>query len=162
ALLRAVYRIELASFEAKGQALEALEHFRNVVLPRYSSLFKARSSMRSPEAAKLFMMLAISASPTRQGLRSDILADLDIGLHDREYLELLAAFQPAVESPAQADPIAEVSKAIESGDYDQAYRQLSHLVATPETVPMLLRCAFELDNLEATRHAVAALASLEL
>jgi len=161
ALLRAVYRTGLASFEAKGQALEALEHFRDIVLPRYASLFKARSSMRSPEAAKLFMMLAISASPPRPGLGKDLLADPDVGVQDHDYLVLLAAQQSASELPTTPDPIQEASKAIESGDYDRAYRRLSQLVATPDSVPMLLRCAYELDSLEATRYVVAAMAALE-
>jgi hypothetical protein len=161
ALLRAVYRTELASFEANGQALEALEHFRTVVMPRYAALFKARSIMRSPETAKLFMMLAISASPPRPGIRKELLSDPDVGLQDREYLQLLARQQPVSDSPTQADPTADASRAIESGDYDEAYRLLSQLQPALDTVPMLLRCAYELDSLDATRHVVAAMAALE-
>jgi hypothetical protein len=161
ALVQAVYRVELLRFEADSHAAQAVEHFRTSVVPRYSALFKAKSSMRSAEAMKLFMMLAVSSSPPRLDLRQELLKSPTIGVEDREYLALLAG-QQAVSPPArEADPLTRASTAIAGGDFDGAYRLLLWLHPEPDVVMMLLHCAYELDSLDATRQAIAAMSALE-
>jgi hypothetical protein len=157
AIIRAVYRTELSRFEGDADVNEALEHFRGSVFPRYGALLKARSTMRSPEAAKMFMMLAAASVPPRLDTLQEVIAGAELSPSDRNYMDLLAQRCPIPVRDEQADPLERASTAIRVGDFDGAYRLLLAQPPGVDSLPMLLRCAYEIDSIDAAREAVSAM-----
>jgi hypothetical protein len=166
ALIRAVYRVELASFEAEGNAVGALDHFRRVALPKYSPLYKSRSLMTAPEVLKSFMLLAAASDPPRPELVAEMLSQSLLPESDRLYLETLAAL--AIGPAAGARTVMrgndlEVAKsAVDLGAYDSAFLILAKASPSRARVELMVQCAYELDTLESARETATAMTHLSL
>jgi len=160
ALMRAVYHIELERFERTADPAGAVEHFRSVVFPQYGALLSRRTGMRAPAAVKLLMLLAVGGEPTNPALRDGLLATPGLPEEDRRFLKLLAE---RLTIPAAAIPPDALDTAVDAaadGDYDRAF---GFAIAAPPSVTrtrLLVQSAYELQTLEAERHAVAAVKAL--
>lgn len=149
ALLVAVYCTQLQHFENNNAPASAAAYFGEVVFPRYGNLLTVRGSNKRPEVLKLFMLLAVSGNPTRPDLRDQLLAVSDLNPLDTRYLQQLAALlgDPTPEYPT--DPIKRAEQWLKAGNYESAFAVLGQISPSPGQVFLLLRCAYELQTLEA-------------
>lgn len=155
ALIRALYARKLRAFEEAGDAAGAIECF-GTIWRASPGLFRTRRGMDAPEVTRCFMMLAAVAQPARPELRDELLAALPTSAPDRPYLEALAALVPTPRSPAPATDLHSARKAFEEGDVDRAFHEALTSPGGVERLALLLRCAREMDTLEAARQALAA------
>ena len=160
AVIGAVYHNHLWRHETEGDPQAALRTFRCEVLPRWSSLFRTRASMSSPEALKSFMLFAADCQPPRTQLRDAIVADPALRDEDRPYLEQLARLVPQAPKPA-IDPMQRARNALMDGDYDLALPSLLEAPASVEQVILLIQAAEGIGTLEASRIAVEAAGTLD-
>jgi hypothetical protein len=161
ALVRAVYHEELGSFEAATDVDGALDQFRRRVLPSYAPLFIRRSGLRTPEAAKALMILAVAAEPPDPDLRDAVWNMRGIPEPDRIYLKLLADRLPSLPTvPASEQPLVAAVAARDRGDYDNAFEAALGAPPTPARARLLLECAYELQTLEAEGAALSAIGAL--
>lgn len=162
ALLKAVYRHELARFEYDDDATGAVEHFRSLVYPRYGALFSSRSGLHSADVLKAFMLFAVAGPIPSPTLRDELLDAAPSSPADTAYLRHVAAILP---TPAPAhrrvqDPIIEAIAAEHRGDHDLAF---GLAVAAPESLDrarLLIDSAYGLQTLEAMRVAIASVEAL--
>jgi hypothetical protein len=158
-LLEAVYVTELAGYEASNDPAGALRHFTDVVLRKYPALFRSRHGLQTPEAAKSFMLQALAVRPKDAQLRAQLLSMPDLGPADRRFLERLASL---AEAPARAEPtLAAAAVAARAGDYDAALQIGSTQPTSVERAELLIRCAFEIDSIDAMKIAAAAVDDLD-
>jgi hypothetical protein len=155
ALLRALYARHLRTFEDSGDAKGAIERFKQLWLA-YPGLFRTRHGMDAPEVSRCFMMVAAVAEPARPELRDELLATLAANDPARPYLEALAALVPDVQAPVVANRLAAAREAFGQGDVDRAFREAWAHPGGEERLVLLLRCARELDTLEAASQALSA------
>jgi hypothetical protein len=162
AILQAVYNFHLSRFEYLAEPRQAAVAFRNEVLPQYPSLFVTRAGMRSGEAIKTFMLLAVTADPVNLSLREDLLKVGGLDANDKEYIVLLSQIAgPAPHPVVVNDHLVAATDASRVNDYDRAF-QLGK--AAPPSLPrtrLLCECAFELGTLEARKMAIESVNSLK-
>lgn len=161
ALMRAVYYIHLARFEDPPDPAGAVTAFRDDVATRFPFLQAARAGMRSSEAAKTFMLQAVSKAPPDLLVRDELLATPDLAVEDLDYLKQIAALAgPATAPQPEGNLLALAEEAARQDDFDRAF---SLARSAPYSVPqarLLCECAFELATLEARAEAVSAVSSL--
>jgi hypothetical protein len=161
ALLRAVYSTHLARFEDSPDLPGAVAAFRADVLYRFGFLFASRSGMRSPEATKAFMLLAVAKDPPDLALRDELLTIGDLAAADRAYLRLLGEFAGPGAAPVPVgDPLALADEAVSESDFDRAFALAKGAPPSPARARLLCECAFELGTLEARSAAIAAVSGL--
>ncbi|ADO70531.1 protein DpdD [Stigmatella aurantiaca] len=158
ALIRALYVQELRPFERACDAAGAVAHFSQL-WPTCPTLFRTRRGMAAPEVTRCFMMLAAAARPARPELRDELLAALPVNALDRPYLEALAALVPGPQGMAPAHGLDAARKAFEEADVDRAFQEALTHPEGVERLALLLRCASELDTLDAARKALASVDS---
>src|SRR5262249_13707589 len=158
-LLEAVYVTELARHETKGDPRGALQHFSDVVLQKYPALFKSRHGLQTPEAIKSFMLHALVARPDDAESRAQLLASPDLSPADRQFLERLAELAETPTRPKQT--LADAVTAAHAGDFDAAFQIASWQPASVERAELLIRCAFEIDSMDAMSAAAIAVHNLE-
>jgi hypothetical protein len=158
-LLEAVYRTEFASFEAVSDAEGALRHFQDVVLGRYPALFKSRHGLQTAEAVKSFMLHSVALHPADSEVRERLLALPDVSPEDHEFLRALAGL---VESSTRQDwTLDDAASAIRAGNLDVALLIARDQPASTERAELLIRCAFEIDSIDAMDVAARAVNSLD-
>lgn len=162
ALLTAVYHVELASFEAQDDPDGAAERFRSEVYPRFASLLTSRSGLRSDEAQRMFMLLAVAGPQPSAELRDQILGEVSPGANSRPYLQRLASLLPAAKGavPPSESLLARAEYAAHRGLYDEAFRLALELSPSPERARVLLDSAYGLSSIESGKAALAAIGEL--
>ncbi|MBW4558081.1 MAG: hypothetical protein KME59_19535 [Trichormus sp. ATA11-4-KO1] len=167
ALLQAVYRTHLQHFEENNALTSAIAYFREVIFPRYRSLFAVRAGSKLPEVLKLFMLLAVGGEPPQPALRDELLAIPGVEESDRHYLQRLAALLPDIAPPHLEKPIewdaGELQRAeqlCKDGDFDQAFSLLCDAPSSKDKVRLLLQCAYELGTLAVEKAALQAFDAL--
>lgn len=155
ALIRAYYARNLRAFEETGDAAGAVRYFGET-WEAYGSLFRTRRGMEAPEVSHCFMMVAAVARPPRPELRDELLAALPASAPDRSYLEALAALVPDFRDAGPAPGLGAARRAFEAADVDRAFQEALVSSASVEQLALVLRCARELDTLDAARKALAA------
>ena len=157
-LLEAVYVTEIAGYEADGDAEGALRHFEDVVLRKYPALFKSRHGLQTPEAIKSFMLHTLAVRPDDAESRARLLASPDLSLADLQFLERLAGL---AETPAAPEATLEDAvSAVLAEDYDAALEIAARQPASVERTELLIRCAFEIDSMDAIKVAADAFNNL--
>ena len=158
-LLEAVYVTEIAGYEADGDAEGALRHFEDVVLQKYPALFKSRHGLQTPEAIKSFMLYTLAVRPDDAESRARLLASPDLGPADLQFLERLSGL---AETPAALEATLEDAvSAVLAEDYDAALEIAARQLASVERTELLIRCAFEIDSMDANRVAADAFNNLD-
>jgi hypothetical protein len=159
ALFDALYSVELARFEAAADAAGALEHFANVVLPRYPALFRSRQGLQTAPAVKAYALYTAVAHPQDRLLLTQLAEATDLLAEERSYIRALA------ELVAPADEVrpsfATAVDAVHAGRFDTALAIARNLLPTVESAELLMRCAIEIDSLDAMRVARSAVDALE-
>ena len=172
ALIRAVYHAELARFEYDDDPLQALEHFRQDVYPRYAALYSSRLGLRSAEALKSFMLLAVAGPAPSTALRDELLrlSLSQLSGSEDKYIRKVARLLPDSERVPSSNsvegwlPLAIAAEY--RGDYEEAFR-----VATMESgrlkgrdaethARVLLTCAYQLQTLEVMGVALTSVETL--
>jgi hypothetical protein len=161
AILQAVYNLHLVPFEDPADPRQAADAFRAEVLPRYPSLFVARAGMHSREAAKSFMLLAVTA-PQNLALRDELLGLSGLDASDVEYLNRLAQLAgPAPQPAVIQDHLVAGGDAARANDYDRAFALAKSAPPSVARARLLCECAFELGTLDARSQAIEAVSGLE-
>ena len=158
-LIQAVYITEFSSLEAASDADGALKHFADAVMPRYPALFKSRQGLQTPEAIKGFMLWSLVAHPNDAGTREQLLVSPDLRDSDRRFLEELARL--GGHEPLPAHSLDDAVTAVQSGDFDSALEIARVQPSSRARAEILIRCAFEIDALDAMRTAVSAVEALD-
>jgi hypothetical protein len=116
ALISLIYGAELSSFEERRDVSGAVDRLKRRLLPLYGDLYRSWHGMRSAEAAKSFMLVAIASSPPDSTLRNAILErKTDFLFDDTNWLEALATEFPSVpETTSRTEIIVGVDAALQS------------------------------------------------
>lgn len=158
-LLEAVYVTELTRYEADGDPEGALRHFSDVVLSKYPALYKSRHGLQTPEAVKSFMLYAVAVRPGDAESRAQLLASPDLSEADRRFAEQLAGL---AQGPATtAITLADAVSAAHAGNYDAALQIADSQPASVERAELLIRCAYEIDSIDAMKIAAVAVRRLD-
>jgi hypothetical protein len=147
ALFDALYVTELAGFEANGDPAAALRHFRERVLPRYAPLFRSRQGVQSASAIKIYALYAATTNSDDQHLISHLAASDDLLPSERSYVE--AIVQLVAPPKASEATLAIAIEASRTGSFDAALEVVRELAPTAERAEFLIRCAIEIDSLDA-------------
>jgi hypothetical protein len=158
-LLEAVYITEIAGYEADGDTDGALQHFEHVVLRKYPALFKSRHGLQTPEAIKIFMLHTLAVRPDDAESRARLLASPDLSPADLQFLERLAGL-PETPAPPETT-LDDAASAALAEDYDAALQIAARQPASTERAELLIRCAFEIDSMDAIRAASDAFNNLD-
>jgi hypothetical protein len=158
ALIRAYYARNLRSFEETSDAAGAVRYFGKT-WEACGSLFRTHQGMAAPEVSHCFMMVAAVAQPPRPGLRDELLAALPASAPERFYLDALAALVPSPRDAGPTPGLGAARQAFEAGDVDRAFQEALASPMSLEQLALVLRCARELDTLDAARKAIAAVES---
>lgn len=162
ALFDALYATELAGFEAVNDAPAALHHFRAVVLPRYPALFRSRQGVQTNSAIKSHALYTAAAHPEDQRLLSQLSNAQDLLPTEHEYVEAIVHLvSPPVD---RAATLAATVEAAREGNFDAAMELARDLRPTVERAELLIRCAIEIDSLDAmilARNAISDLAEAD-
>jgi hypothetical protein len=162
ALVGAIYRTELARFEAANDAKAAAVHFRDMVYPQYSSLYAARAGMQTAEALKSFMLDAVSRDPPLAELGEELLALPGITGPDGAYLQEIAKLLPPKPPVPQGDPLERARAATLEARFDDAFALAKCAHPSVGRARILCECALELGSLEARSFAVEAVNGLPI
>ncbi len=157
-ILEAIYATELAHYESDDDPIGALQHFQEFVVQRYSAALKSRHGLQTPTAIKMFMLQTLALHPDDVATREQLLAAPDLNPQDQRFLHSLASIPGlAIRGPgALADAIA----AVRAGDFDLALDIARNQPASVESAEVLIRCAFEIDSIEAMRVAASTVKEL--
>jgi hypothetical protein len=161
ALLRAVYQQYLAEFEPSGDPAGAADRFRRDISPRYGGLLAVSAGMHSVEAAKCFMLSALTEAPPDFSLRDSILAREDLPEADLQYLRNLARLLPREAAKSrEGEPLALATKAVEACDFDGAFSYAQDAPQSLGRARLLCECAVELRTLAVKSAAINAVNGL--
>ncbi len=141
ALISLIYRADLSFFQERGDVNGAVDRLKGRLLPLYGDLYRSWHGMRSPEAAKSFMLLALASSPPDRTLRNAILQrKTDFLSDDTKWLEVVATEFPAIpETSSRAEIIVGV---------DATLLSALNAAVSVENVRALCRSAAFNDTLE--------------
>lgn len=158
ALFDAVYATELARFEAGDDPAGALLHFRDHVITRFPALFRSRQGLQTASAVKTFALYAASAH-TQDHHLAQLATSNDLVDPERSYVETIAGLVAPRDEPSATLPGA--VEAARLGSFDAALELARHLEPTVERAELLVRCAIEIDSLDAMTVALAAVNELD-
>ncbi len=174
ALIKALYRCELATFEKSGNYSGVAAHFSDTIYPQYQELFRFMASMRDPDLLKCFMLVAVTGKPAQPELRDTILAMENHTETERDYLIGLASLMdadgisdisgraaPAQPSPQAPSTIELANEAFHRGEYDRAVRYAKAASAVPIGVKILFEAAYEMQAIDIQQAALEKLVNLE-
>jgi hypothetical protein len=159
ALMRALYQVELVTFEKGVRASQALEHFQEALPVCIASLLETREGMSAPEVTKLFMLKAAARQDPL--LRDSVMEGATLQGTDKVYLRALADL---VRSSGRT-PSPESDEAIEAyldGDKDRAFNLLLEGHGGGRRMGLLLRCASDLGTLRVAQVALEEVEKLPL
>jgi hypothetical protein len=157
ALIRAVYHEHLARLEAADDPCGAADAFRRDVLPRFGNLFNSRAGMHCSEAARSFMLLAVTKVPPDLLLRDELLARVDLDPAGRAYIQRLGALAPeCATKPPEGDPLDLALEAVRASEFDRAFSLASDAPASAARAKLLCECALELGTIRSFAAAVTA------
>jgi hypothetical protein len=160
ALVGAVYQVELAARESLDDPRAAADHFAESVFPRYAPLYAVRAGMRTVEALKSFMLVAVAITPADPRLRDEILATGGVPEGERAYLARLASLLPAQVPSPVGDALQAAVAAAMRGDLDAAFPLALGAPPSVERTRVLLHCADQFQTLAAERKAADAVVGL--
>jgi hypothetical protein len=160
ALVGAVYHEEVAPFESLDDPASTAGRFTEEVLPRFAPLYTMRAGMRTVEALKSFMLVAVAADPADPRLRDEILATGGVPEADRALLSRFATLLPTPAPEREENVLAAAVAAAMRGDLDAAYPLALSAPPSVERTRVLLQCADQFGTLEAERVAVGAVRGL--
>jgi len=161
ALLQAVYELEIKRFEAPLNVAGMVDHFRNRVQPLYGPLMSQRMGLNSPAASKLLMLFAVTNEPPRLEWRDALLQGEELSQADRLTLSELSARIPVSGVREPADPIVDSLKATAEGEFEGAFASAVKAAPSVPRTTLLVRCAYELQTLEAEQAAIKAFIALK-
>lgn len=159
ALFDAVYSTELANFEAREDAAGALDHFSNSVLPRYPALFRSRQGLQTAAAIKAYALYTALAHPEDRMVLAELAQARDLLDEERSYIDAIAALVAPTDEVGPT--LAAAVDAVHSGRFDAALVLSRDLPPTVERAELLMRCAIEIDSLDAMSVARSAVDALE-
>ena len=159
ALFDAVYSTELASFEAGDDPAGALEHLSNSVLPRYPALFRSRQGLQTAAAVKAYALYTALAHPEDRVVLAELTQATDLLAEERSYIEAITALVAAADEVGPT--LSAAVDAVHSGRFDAALALSRGLPPTVERAELLMRCAIEIDSLDAMSVARSAVNALE-
>lgn len=159
ALFDAVYSTELARFEASADAAGALDHLSTAVLPRYPALFRSRQGLQTAAAVKAYALYTALAHPEDRLVLTELARSTDLLEGERSYITAIANL---VAPKDEAGPtLSAAVDAVRSGRFDAALALARDLPSTVQRAELLVRCAIEIDSLDAMRVARSALDALK-
>jgi hypothetical protein len=159
ALFDAVYSTELASFEAREDAAGALDHLSNSVLLRYPALFRSRQGLQTASAVKAYAIYTALAHPEDHVVLAELAQATDLLPEERSYIHAIAALVAPVEEVGPT--LSAAVDAVHAGRFDGALALARDLPPTVERAELLMRCAIEIDSLDAMGVARSAVNALE-
>jgi hypothetical protein len=159
ALFDALYSTELARFEVESNAPGALNHFAEIVLPRYPALFRSRQGLRTAAAIKAYALYTATAHPEDRSLLAQLSESTDLDAEERSYLQRIANLVAPVEELTAS--FAAAAEAARAGRFDAALALARDVPPTFDRAELLVRCAIEIDSLDAMRLARSAVDALE-
>ncbi|MFL6450922.1 MAG: protein DpdD [Bryobacteraceae bacterium] len=159
AIIFAVYHVHLADYVAAAQAEAAVRHFKTEIAPRFSSLYGARDGLDGFEVTASFLVSAIAAEPQRVALAESLLAVRPIEPIEQRFFEALTPLVKAPDEQPEAD-LDRAAVAFSIGDTDSAFRLASMQPNSVRRTVLLLRCAREMETLDAAELALQALGDL--
>lgn len=160
ALFDALYTTELASFEADEDPAGAVRHFGEQILPGFPSLFRSRQGVQTPSAIKTYALYAASGSTYQDRRLVEQLAEsTDLLPAERSYIREIARLLDPGEEPT--DTLVSAIEAARRGSFDAAFELARDRPPTAERAELLVRCAIEIDSLEAMLSAQRAVTELK-
>ena len=159
ALIKAVYNTQLQAFESDFRTEEAVRKFA-AVYERFSMLYKTKARMAGTEIDASFILAAIITAPSRNNIADEILAhNLQVQSANLQYLQSLHSLLRKPDATVPHD-ITTARAAFTEGNIDQAYSISLSLPASFDRTAILLRCAREMETLEASNNALQSIADL--
>jgi hypothetical protein len=159
ALIKAVYNTQLQAFESDFRTEEAVRKFA-AVYGRFSMLYKTKVRMAGTEIDASFILAAIITAPSRNDIADEILAhNLQVQSANLQYLQSLHSLLRKPDATVTLD-ITTARAAFSEGNIDQAYCISLSLPASFDRTAILLRCAREMETLEASNNALQSIADL--
>ena len=153
ALVKAVYNVNLKTFEESSDAEGALAAFRPI-FNSFSDLYRFRGKMDAPEVDASFLLAGAVNSAQDSTLAADIIEKAEQrkagNLH---YLRLLRSIIPGEPVTFTAD-LRGTQLAFGLGEIERAAEMAATLPASYERTALLLRSARELDTLESAQNAL--------
>ena len=159
ALFDAVYSTELARFEAREDPSGALEHLSNSVLPRYPALFRSRQGLQTAAAVKAYALYTALAHPEDRMVLAELAQATDLLVEERSYVNAIADLVATADEVGPT--LSAAVDAVHSGRFDAALALSRDLPPTVERAELLIRCAIEIDSLDAMSVARSAVEALE-
>ena len=159
AIISAVYHVHLVNYVAAAEAEAAVTQFRAEVAPRFSSLYGTQDGLNGFEVAASFLVAAIAAEPQRVLLAESLLATRPLGPVEQRFFDAIAFLLRAPRAQSAAD-LDRAAVAFSIGEIDSAFQLAREQPSSPRRAALLLRCAREIETLEATRIALQALGEL--
>jgi len=159
-LVEAVWRSELAGFVQDSRVVEALEHTRAHVLPRYGALLKTRGSLTQPPVVLAFLAAAVASSPPRTEQIPLLLAALPADSPDWRFGTALTGLLSPPAIPAKGEPLELAKGCMVSEDFDSAWLHLQKAVPSVASCALRLDCIVELLSSEVARDMADAMAQL--
>jgi len=155
ALIKAVYRCQIAEYETRKDAEGASRLFREDIRPRFDSLYNARLGLSDPDILKSFMLVAVTEATPRTDMRDEILAVPNVPEEDLDFLVSLSQLIPPSTGNmvAGVDIAVEAHKAVAEMRYDDAVRFAQHGIAPMDRARVLLECSYETQSLAVERAA---------
>ena len=158
ALFDALYSTELARFEVESNVPGALDHFAEIVLPRYPALFRSRQGLQTGAAIKAYALYTATAHPEDRSVLAELAASTQLDARERSYLQMIASLAGPVGEPKTS--LATAADAARAGRFDAALALARDLPPTLDRAELLIRCATEIESLDAMRLARSAVDSL--
>ena len=159
AIISGVYHVHLVNNVAVADAEAAVAHFRADVAPRFSSLYGTQDGLNGFEVTASFLVAAIAAEPQRVVLAESLLATRPLGQAERRFFNAIASLLRTQREQSAAD-LDGAAMAFSIGEIDSAFQLAREQPSSPRRAALLLRCAREIETLDATGIALQALREL--
>ena len=159
AIISAVYHVHLANYVTTAQAEEAVAHFRAEVAPRFLSLYGTPDGLNGSEVTASFLLAAVAAEPQRVALAESLLAAQPVEPFAQRFFDAIALLLRPREEQAEAD-LDYAAVAFSIGDVDSAFQLAKKQPNSVRRTALLLRCAREIETLDAAATALQALGDL--
>ena len=159
-LIQAIYCTQLFYFEETVDAVGAVKHFRDHVLPAYGMLFRVRVGMQNPDVIKAFMIVAAASTPQNRELCDELLGYNFVSSDERNYLEKLAELVSPLSTPVFQDYLRIALDAMAEGDIDKAFVHASRAENCVQRARVLLECSYEMQSLKTEWIAVESVQAL--
>jgi hypothetical protein len=142
-LVDAVYQVFLQEYEESADPQGAIAAFKELVLPKYGRLFRARKGLKTPTVLKAFLLDQLCSDSPELTVCQKLVAEYQADQSGFDFIQGLLGYAPKV--PVEKDLMDRAKAAFDDDKVEVALELYSSCPPDKDVLAKVLRCSRDVE-----------------